>query len=95
LIGRQAGIALGHAVLHFLDDAAEFDQGAVAGPLDDPRRPPESPRFSASRPCRSPVAGLQYHNGSELVKAAGYGWLGKLPERPKWVRSWAVDEPTP
>ena len=41
LIGRQAGIALGHAVLHFyrtthsLDDAAEFDQGAVAGPLDD------------------------------------------------------------
>jgi hypothetical protein len=42
LIGRQAGIALGHTVLHFyrathsLDDAAEFDQGAVAGPFDDP-----------------------------------------------------------
>ena len=41
LIGRQAGIALGHAVLHFyrathsLDDAAEFDQSTVAGPLDD------------------------------------------------------------
>jgi hypothetical protein len=31
--------------------------------------------------------GLQYHNGSELVKAARYGWPGKLPERPKWIRT--------
>jgi hypothetical protein len=40
-VGRQAGIALSHAVLHLdrathrLDDAVEFDQSAVAGALDD------------------------------------------------------------
>jgi hypothetical protein len=39
LLGGQAGIALGHAVLHFdgaahgVDDAAEFDQSAVPGSL--------------------------------------------------------------
>ena len=40
-LGRQTGIALDHAVLHFdcathgVDYAAEFDEAAVAGPLDD------------------------------------------------------------
>ena len=40
-IGRQASIALNHAVLHLyrathgLDDAVKFDQSAVAGPLND------------------------------------------------------------
>ena len=38
---RQAGVAFGHAVLHLngathgVDDAAELDQAAVAGPFDD------------------------------------------------------------
>ena len=38
---RQAGVALDHAVLHFdraahrVDDAAELDDAAVAGALDD------------------------------------------------------------
>ena len=37
----QAGVALGQAALHFdraahrVDDAAKFDEAAVAGPLDD------------------------------------------------------------
>ena len=41
-LGRQTRIALGHAVLHFdraahrVDHAAEFDEAAVAGALDDP-----------------------------------------------------------
>ena len=40
-LGRQTGIALDHAVLHLdcathgVDHAAEFDEAAVAGPLDD------------------------------------------------------------
>ena len=40
-LGRQAGVAFDHAVLHFdraahgVDDAAELDQAAVAGALDD------------------------------------------------------------
>ncbi len=40
-LGRQAGVALDHAVLHFdraahrVDDAAELDEAAVAGALDD------------------------------------------------------------
>ena len=39
-LGRQAGVALDHAVLHFdgaahgVDDAAELDEAAVAGALD-------------------------------------------------------------
>ena len=38
-LGRQAGVALNHAVLHFdaaahgIDDAAKFDQSAIAGAL--------------------------------------------------------------
>jgi len=41
MVGRQRGIALGHRRLHFgraserVDDAAELDQQAVAGRLDD------------------------------------------------------------
>ena len=41
LLGRQAGVALGHAVLHFdcaahgVDNASELDDAAVAGALDD------------------------------------------------------------
>ena len=41
LLGRHAGVALDHAVLHFdgaahgVDDAAELDDAAVAGALDD------------------------------------------------------------
>ena len=40
-LGRHAGVALDHAVLHFdraahrVDHAAEFDDAAVAGALDD------------------------------------------------------------
>ena len=40
-LGRHAGVALDHAVLHFdraahrVDDAAELDDAAVAGALDD------------------------------------------------------------
>ena len=40
--GGSAGVALDHAVLHLdgaahrIDDAAEFDDAAVAGALDDP-----------------------------------------------------------
>ena len=40
-LGRQAGVALDQAVLHFdgaahrVDHAAEFDEAAVAGALDD------------------------------------------------------------
>ena len=40
-LGRQAGVALDHAVLHLdraahrVDHAAEFDETAVAGALDD------------------------------------------------------------
>ena len=40
-LGRQAGVALGHAVLHFdgaahgVDHAAELDENAVAGSFDD------------------------------------------------------------
>ena len=40
-LGRQAGVALGHAVLHLdgaahgVDHAAELDENAVAGALDD------------------------------------------------------------
>ena len=40
-LGRHAGVALDHAVLHFdraahrVDDAAELDEAAVAGALDD------------------------------------------------------------
>ncbi len=40
-LGRQAGVALGHAVLHFdgaahgVDHAAELDENAVAGAFDD------------------------------------------------------------
>ena len=40
-LGRQAGVALGHAVLNLdratdgVDHAAEFDEAAVAGALDD------------------------------------------------------------
>ena len=41
LLGRHAGVALDHAVLHFdrashrVDDAAKLDEAAVAGALDD------------------------------------------------------------
>ena len=41
LVGRHAGVALDHAVLHFdraahrVDHAAELDDRAVAGALDD------------------------------------------------------------
>ena len=40
-LGRQAGVALDHAVLHFdgaahrVDHAAKLDEAAVAGALDD------------------------------------------------------------
>ena len=40
-LGRQAGVALDHAVLHLdraahrVDDAAKLDENAVAGALDD------------------------------------------------------------
>ena len=40
-LGRRAGVALDHAVLHFdraahrVDHAAELDEDAVAGALDD------------------------------------------------------------
>ena len=40
-LGRQAGIALGHAVLHLdgaangIDDASELNEDAIAGPLND------------------------------------------------------------
>ncbi len=42
LLGRQAGVALGHAELHFdcaahrVDHAAELNEDSIAGALDDP-----------------------------------------------------------
>ena len=41
MVGRDTGVALDHAVLHFdgaahrVDDAAKLDESAVAGALDD------------------------------------------------------------
>ena len=70
LIGRQTGIALGHATLHVdraahrIDYTGEFQQQAIAGSLDDP-----AAVFGDLRVNKLPPVGLQTRQRGAVVAA--------------------------
>ena len=87
LVRRQAGVALDHAVLHFdraahrVDDAAEFDDAAIAGAFDDAAvmggdggvdeiaaQPPEARKRAILVRSREPAIAddIRNQNGREL-----------------------------
>jgi hypothetical protein len=80
-LGRQAGVALDHAVLHFdrathrVDHAAKLDDDPVASPFDD-ARPWRAAIVGSMRSLRSALSRARVPSSSADLVVEMLVWVG-------------------